>query len=297
MISLIVTAWKEPGTIAKAVSNLLSQVREINDTCEFLLVCPDRETYEAASRVVSEYQKIDFIFIKDPQKGKPYALNMAFRKARGSVWVLSDGDVWIGEGALKELVRVFDDPSVGGATGRPLCRNSRDTIWGYWGHMFMDAAHEKRMQTLRNGGFYAMSGYLLAMRARKLTIPAGVLDDVYISCLLKEKGKNIVYVPTAYVHVSQPSNWNDWVSQKVRSMAGYQDIRKIFPQIEAFRTFSGDVAFAMFPLRYARSSKELFWSVLQYPMRLYIWISIYAQLLRGRTAADLWIGKRIESTK
>lgn len=297
MISLIVTAWKEPKTIGRAVLNLLNQARAMHQDFELVLACPDRETYEAASRVARGYRTIPFVYIQDPLKGKPFALNMAFRKARGSIWVLTDGDVSIGPGALSAIVKVFDDSDICGATGRPICRNARDTRWGYWGHMFMDAAHAKRLKTLSRGGFYAMSGYLLAIRAQKMIIPAGVLDDVYISCDLHLKGKQIAYVPSATVYVGQPSTWKDWVAQKVRSIAGYQDLGKIFPTIKPFRRITDEILFFFVPMLYARSIKEFGWSLLQYPVRLYIWMLTYIQLARGRNATDLWIGKRFESTK
>ena len=295
MISLIITAWKEPQTIGKAVKALLSQAEELDGEYELLLVCPDRETYEAAARVARDYRKIPFIYLKDPQKGKPYALNMVFQKAKGNVWVLTDGDVWIAPNALRELLRPFDDSSVGGVTGRPVCRNSRTSKWGYWGHLFMDAAHDKRMKTLGKGGFYAMSGYLLALRKDTIKIPPGVLDDVYLSYFVWRKSGKIVYAQSAQVYVSQPSSWKDWRDQKVRSIAGYQKLSIDAGDIPSMRTFVGDLGYALFPLLYARSLRELWWSLLQYPLRLYIWILTALQVKKGARATDIW--KRIESTK
>ncbi len=297
MMTLIISAWKEPKTIGKAVYELLSQARVLKEPSELILVCPDRETYEAAARVASGYRSIPFIYIKDPQKGKPFALNLAFKKAKGSIWVLTDGDVWIDKGALEKLIEPFTRSDVYGVTGRPVCRNERNTIWGYWGHLFMDAAHEKRIRTLGRGRFYAMSGYLSAIRTSRITIPSGVLDDVYLSCLLNEKGKKISYAPGARVLVRQPENWKDWISQKVRSVSGYQGLKKMFPHTKAFRKVTDDLAFALFPVFYARNPRELLWSLLQYPVRLWVWTLVALQRFRGKTAADLWIGKRIESTK
>lgn len=295
MISLILTAWKEPKTVGKAVEMLLSDARKYSLACELLLVCPDRETYEAAVAVAHRYREIPFVYIKDPQRGKPFALNLAFRKAQGAIWVLTDGDVWIEPGALKELVGPFNDPAVGAVTGRPVCRNERSTLWGYWGGMFMDAAHAVRLKTLMRGGFYAVSGYLFAMRRGKVVIPAGVLDDVYLSYYIHETGKKIAYAPEARVLVSQPSSFNDWITQKVRSVAGYQGLDRMFPKSTQMRGLGKDLAHILFPLLYARNLRELWWSLLQYPVRLYIWVSAYIQTLNGRRATEIW--KRVETTK
>jgi len=296
MVSIILTAWKEERTVGKAVRSIITNIRNIEVACEILLVCPDAKTRKAAERVIEEEEFKKYKYIKDPQKGKPYALNLAFEKASGEILVSTDGDVWMGEGSLKPLLKPFSDPKVGGVTGRPVCENDRGTLWGYWGHMFMDAAHKKRLETLGNNQFFAMSGYLLAVRNIGWKIPRGVLDDVFFSYKIHEEGHGIGYAPEAKVYVRQPESLRDWMIQKVRSLAGYQKIGEIFHGAVRTRKFADDLLYGLFPLQYAGNLKELLWSILSYPVRVYLWVRVWWELkARGKTPVDLW--ERVQSTK
>jgi glycosyltransferase involved in cell wall biosynthesis len=95
MISIVLTAWKEEGTAGKAAKALLSSVQSLGQPFEFILVCPDDPTRRAVEKEISREDREKFIYIKDPQKGKPNALNLAFAKAKGEIIVSTDGDVII----------------------------------------------------------------------------------------------------------------------------------------------------------------------------------------------------------
>ena len=230
MVSIVLTAWREERTIGKCVKQILKNIEEIGGEVELILVCPDSQTREAAEKVVDAASFSNFSYVKDPQKGKPHALNLAFKKAKGDIIVSTDGDVWIADGSLKELLEPFDRSEIGGVTGRPVCENDRATRWGYWGHLFVDAAHTRRMETLGKGDFFAMSGYLLAVRNIEWELPDDVLDDVYFSYKLHEDGHEIAYASDAMVYVTQPSSMGDWLKQKVRSLEGYRGLARIFPK-------------------------------------------------------------------
>lgn len=296
MISIILTAWKEERTVGKAVEMLLGQVSELADSVELMLVCPDKGTHDSAREAVDKASFENFVYIKDPQKGKPHAMNLVLEKAKGEIIISTDGDVCIEEGALKELLRPFSEKSVGGVTGRPMCTNDRKTMWGYWGHMFMDAAHKKRVETLSNGAFFVMSGYLLAFRNVGINIPNGVLDDVYISYELNRQGYKIAYAKDAKVRVQQPTNNHDWIAQKKRSVAGHSGLSKYIDEVPVTRSFMKDLEYVLFPIQYARNVREFLWSIMQYPYRLYIWVAAgYEMNVRKRTSTEIW--ERTKSTK
>lgn len=56
-----------------------------------------------------------------------------------------------------------------------------------------------------------------------------------------------------------------------------------------------DVAMAVFPLTFAKSPKELVWSLLLYPLRLFLWVKIYYIHLFNKYRAGAW--ERVESSK
>lgn len=296
MVSIVLTAWNEEKTIGTCVRQILKNVEHIDEDAELIMVCPDEGTIEVAKKIVEKSNFDKFSYIKDPQKGKPHALNLALKKAKGEIIVSTDGDVWIADGALEALLKAFDRSDVYGVTGRPICTNDRTTMWGYFGHLFIDAAHTRRRETLGKGEFYPMSGYLLAVRNIEWQLPKDVLDDVYFSYKLSEDGRKISYAPNARVFVTQPSTMNDWLKQKVRSISGYRGIARIFPKSPTSRTLIEELRYFLFPIGYARTLREFFWSLLAYPFRLYTWSRVWWTMkVEGKKATDIWY--QIESTK
>jgi cellulose synthase/poly-beta-1,6-N-acetylglucosamine synthase-like glycosyltransferase len=222
--SLIITAWKEPET----VRDTLLQVLDANsgnmlEDLEIIVVCPDEETKAASMEVIKEFNFGNFVHIKDPQKGKPFALNMALKQARGKILIFTDGDVIIQPQALPALVKPLQDDAVGLVTGRPISADSKRSMFGYFGNLLADVAHVKRLKEFGNGGFYFVSGYLYAMRnIEGFQVPVDTLvDDAWVTLQFVKKGEKIAYSPNALVKVKYPKSMSEWVKQKKRSMGGY----------------------------------------------------------------------------
>ena len=121
MISILITSWKEPKTLEKAICAFLPQM---NEDDEMLVACPDEET----ANIVSLYSNNNRVVkcIRDEGRGKPAALNLLFKEAKGDVLVLSDGDVYVNDVAVSELVKPFSDPRVGAVSGHPISAEERE---------------------------------------------------------------------------------------------------------------------------------------------------------------------------
>ena len=65
MLSIIITSYKEPKTIGRAIESFINQ--NIKDY-ELLVLAPDKETLDAAKKY-SKSKKVKII--KDQGKGKP----------------------------------------------------------------------------------------------------------------------------------------------------------------------------------------------------------------------------------
>src|SRR5512141_2581502 len=87
-ISILITAYREPTTIGRAIEALQPQMNGM--IAELIVICPDDETAEAAATYP------DVLILRDPGKGKPAALNLGLEKARGQIVVMTDGDVHTG---------------------------------------------------------------------------------------------------------------------------------------------------------------------------------------------------------
>ena len=290
MISVIITAFNEPNTIGRAIEAFLKQKQP---DMEILVVCPDMATKKAALK----YDGVKVI--KDKGKGKPSALNTAFKHARGDVLVLSDGDVYVDKNILRELLGPFQDPKVGAVSGRPVSLSSRKDLFGYWSHFLTDAAHSIRIKRFKNDEYVVCSGYLCAIRARLVKeIPKDALvEDSVISYKILKAGYQIAYASQAQVFVKYPTNFNDWLKQKRRTLGGELQIRTFIGKSPRMRSFLKEaLEGSIFALRYPKNLKEFFWTAVLFPARFFAWtLAFWDTKIRKKPLHLIW--KRIESTK
>ncbi|MBN2015888.1 glycosyltransferase [Candidatus Dojkabacteria bacterium] len=312
-LSIIITAWKEERTIEKALHSIIDpDWNDYKGTFEVLIVCPDSKTWLAAKNAAKKFRFVNLKWIKDEGKGKPNALNLAFKEVRGKILILTDGDVHFGKNAVSNLVRHFSDRKVGGVTGRPISKDKKDNFMGYMGHLLADAAHHKRMVTMvpdvkgrslkivsKKPHFFVLSGYILAMRNTGIKAPSDCLiEDAYFSYILHKKRYKLAYEPEAKVYVMYSKNLRDWFKQKLRSVGGYIQLWKynvITPDTKV-RNFWRELEYFWFPIRYARNPKQLLWSLAMYPIRMYLWLRIFwEQRILKKSFEKTWV--RVESTK
>jgi cellulose synthase/poly-beta-1,6-N-acetylglucosamine synthase-like glycosyltransferase len=292
MISIIVTSFKEPKTIGRAIESITSQ--NIKDKYEVLVIAPDDETLAVAKTLAKKNKVIKTI--KDAGNGKPAALNLAVSKAVGDVLVLTDGDVYISKDSINSLIMRFNDKNIGAVSGRPISSNSQNTRYGFWSYILTEIAHERRQKASKTEKRFFCSGYLFAIRKNIFPIlPEELLsEDGYISHKVYKSRHLIAYSPTSMVYVKYPTNFSDWIIQKKRSAGGYNQIRKL-TGIE-IRSFKKESSGAFPFLKFATTFKKLIWLIELFFARIYLWYTIYKDIdIKKKSHKEIW--KRVESTK
>jgi len=292
MISIIITAYKEEKTIGKAIESILQNKISLN--YEILVLAPDKKTLEMAEKYSKKFKQVKVV--KDDGEGKPSALNLAFKIAKGKILILTDGDVYISDDSITKLLEHFKDKKIGAVSGRPISLNSRKNKLGFWSHLLTDIADQRRKKALLIKKRFYCSGYLFAMRKGIVSnIPKETLsDDGLISFLIYAKGYKIDYEPKAEVYVKFPTNLKDWINQKKRSAGGYNQI-KLWTKKE-IRSFAKESLGVFQVLKYPRTLKEFFWTFELIFLRIYLWILIFKDInLKKKEFEKIWL--RINSTK
>ncbi|MFH1332871.1 MAG: glycosyltransferase family 2 protein [archaeon] len=292
MISVIITAYNEPKTIGKAIYAFLNSSVE---NFEVICISPDEET----AKVVNQYSKLDsrVKYLKDPGAGKMFALHLAFEKAKGDIFVLTDGDVVCDSDAFVRILEPFVNPNVGCVAGMPVSANSKREIFGFWSHLLTFAAHKKRLSCARNGKYFTCSGYLFAFRNNVIeSFPRDVPEDAYIPYKFLNEGYKLAYAPKAKIYVKYPLNFNEWVEQKRRIAKAYENYKNL-GDLPMMKSFTNEILEGpLIALSFPGSLKEFYWTLLLFPARLYMWmLTFWDTRVAGNGHADGW--KRIESTK
>ncbi len=287
MITVIITAFREPKTIGKAIECFLKQTYKAN--YDIVVSAPDPETIEVVKTFMKKHKNVKLF--KDPGKGKSYALNMLFRLYRAGILVLSDGDVFVNKVALEEIAELFKNKSMGCVSGRPVSISSRKTMIGYWSHLLADVgAHGIRKRLSKQKKFLECSGYLFAFRAGVIKqIPLDVAEDSAIPYLLWKKGFRISYAPKAEVYVKNPTILNDFIKQRKRTADAHTKLIKYFPKFPKVKSFKNEIKGIFWIWSYPQTIKELWWTFLLVFVRLYTWLSLFFDLrFKKKEYIDGW---------
>lgn len=155
------------------------------------------------------------------RRGKTAAENAAVAVSRGDIIVNVDATVVVPAGSLKHLIRVFDDPTVGVASGRDLsvgASGNHDTgaESGY-------TSYEMRVRDFetRAGSIVGASGcfYGIRRRIRASALPAGLSWDFASTLVAKQQGYRSVSVPGAVCLVPRTAEIRSELRRKARTMA------------------------------------------------------------------------------
>lgn len=291
MISIIITSYKEPG-LKRCIDSIINQ--KIKENYEILVVDPSKE----AEKLTKNYKKLKIKYIKDPSKGKSNALQFGIKRANGNIIISTDGDVFLGENSVNEFLKFFNNPEVGCVSGRPIALNEKNSMLGFWSHLLLDAgAHKIRLEQNKKNDFIECSGYLFAFRNKIIgAFPADVAEDSIVPYLFWKKGYKIKYSHNSKVYVKYPNNLREFIKQRVRTAKAHYKLDyyfKDFPKVKSFKNEA--IKGPIWALRYPKTIKEMYWTLLLFPVRLYIWILHYLESYVGKMYSDKW--ERIHSTK
>jgi cellulose synthase/poly-beta-1,6-N-acetylglucosamine synthase-like glycosyltransferase len=175
------------------------------------------------------------------RRGKTAALNRAVERADGEIIVFSDANNDFSPNALRELVKHFSDPAVGGVCGvkRIKPASDRQASVGdglYWKYESAIKLAEGRVRTITNA-----DGEIFAMRrALYHSVDERIInDDAQITIDIVQKGFRVLYEPAAESREYASISVRDDFFVKVRMVAGgFQTVvenwRVLFPPLTWF---------------------------------------------------------------
>jgi cellulose synthase/poly-beta-1,6-N-acetylglucosamine synthase-like glycosyltransferase len=219
-VTLVIAAYNEERVIEAKIRNSL----ETDYPGERLriLVVSDGST-DATPQIVQRFQSEGVQSLYEPaRRGKTAALNRAVACATSEIVIFSDANNMFEKNALRELVRHFSDPRIGGVCGLKQIYDSseRESSQGdslYWKYESAIKESESRLGSITNA-----DGEIFAVR-RDLYEPIDdtvINDDAEITLLLARKGYRVLYERRAVSCEHASIRIEDDFHVKVRMVSG-----------------------------------------------------------------------------
>ena len=230
MITVGIPTFNEEKSIANIIRDVLAELSPKDEVIVVASGCTDNTV-----DIVYEFTQIDKrvrLYVESERNGKASAINIINDLAKGHIIVQTDGDVRLEPDAISNLIKRFEDPTVGAVSGHPIPVISKKNLFYDWTLMSYNKIHEVRQAEERVGDFWHLSGYLLAWRKGALSEVPFVKGavDAWMGKIIKENGWSIRYEPKAKVLVKAPKNVKDFIAQKARVRAGYAFLRTNSPR-------------------------------------------------------------------
>lgn len=218
-VTLTVPVYNEALNIGRKLEELLSL--DYPKEKLQILVISDAST-DATEEIVAGYAERGVELLRlSTRRGKTAAENAAGSAARGSIIVNSDATVRVPPDALKALVRSFDDPSVGVASGRDVSVD-HERLEGNRGES-QYVGYEMWVRSLesRVGSIVGASGCFYGIRARiyDSTFPEDLSRDFASALIARVNGLRAVSVDDALCYVPRTGTLKAEFRRKVRTMA------------------------------------------------------------------------------
>ncbi|MBX2916006.1 MAG: glycosyltransferase family 2 protein [Cyclobacteriaceae bacterium] len=218
-VTLLVAAYNEETYIVQKIENSLALDYPADKLR--LWIVTDGST-DRTVELCKAYPTVT-VFHSPERKGKIHAVNRVMEEIKTSIVIFSDANTDLNQKALKNIVRHFGDPKVGGVAGeKRIVSMYQDNASGsgeglYW-------KYESALKTMDSKFTTAIgaAGELFAVR-KELYInphPDTIIEDFVTSMKIVAAGYRFVYEPEAYALETASASIKDEWKRKVRISAG-----------------------------------------------------------------------------
>jgi cellulose synthase/poly-beta-1,6-N-acetylglucosamine synthase-like glycosyltransferase len=218
-ITVTIPAYNEAGSIGRTIENVLAA--EYPADRREILIVSDAST-DGTDDVVRSYADRRVSLLRMPSRaGKTAAENAAAAHLGGAIVVNMDATIRLRPDSLRRLVRVFQDPTIGVASGRDVSvgderLEGNQGESGYVGYEMWVRALETQV-----GGIVGASGCFYAIRRPLVQslFPAALSRDFASPLLARRAGFRSVSVNDAVCFVPRTRSLKAEYRRKIRTMA------------------------------------------------------------------------------
>lgn len=224
-VSMVVAAYNEASCIGAKLQNSLGLDYPRD---RFQLIIGSDGSTDGTDEIVRREGDGRVLLSPGPRGGKTTVLNRCVPIASGDIVVLTDANTHLDEGALRALVRPFEDPEVGAVVGKLRLFNPTQPEFeesAYWSYESMIKQYEGK-----HGAVMGANGGLYAIRRRLFTLlpSSTIVDDFVIPLRILEHGYRVVYAPDAIAYEETTEDYDREFGRRARIAAGnFQSIQML----------------------------------------------------------------------
>jgi cellulose synthase/poly-beta-1,6-N-acetylglucosamine synthase-like glycosyltransferase/peptidoglycan/xylan/chitin deacetylase (PgdA/CDA1 family) len=204
--SIVVPAFNEAPGIERTVRSLAA-----SDYPNFELVVVDDGSSDGTAELVERLELPGVLVVRQPNLGKPAALNRGIAAAQHAIVVMVDADTVFEPGTLGRLVQPLRDPQVGAVSGNTKVGNRRGLL-GTWQHIeyVMGFNLDRRLYDVLQC-MPTIPGAIGAFRRQALAEIGGIsgatlAEDTDTTIALGRAGWRVVYAEEARAWTEAPSS-------------------------------------------------------------------------------------------
>lgn len=234
-VTLLVAAYNEEQFIEEKIKNTFS----LNyPASKFNIVFVTDGSSDQTPDIVSRYERIK-LFHEPQRRGKIHAVNRVMKQITTPIVIFCDANTHLNSDAIKNIVRHYADPNVGGVAGeKRIFKKAEDNASGageglYWKYESFLKKKDSEVYSV-----VGAAGELFSVRTELYEEPAEnmIIEDFYLSLNVCSKGYRFVYEPDAYATETASANVGEEWKRKVRICAGaFQAMRKLSHLLNPFR--------------------------------------------------------------
>ncbi len=274
-MTLMICAYNEEDVVAEKMENTLALDYPKD---KFRIMWVTDGSNDRTNELLGAYPEVDVVFSPE-RKGKTAALKHGLRELQTRYVAFTDANTMINPGALREIARLFMDPTVGCVSGEKRVTARKEGEMAAEG----EGLYWKYESTLKkwDSELYSTMGAAGELYAIDPTLVREVpdealLDDFMMSMYIVDDGRRIAYTPDAYAQEYGSANIHEESKRKRRIAAGgLQSIWWLRSMLNPFR--QPIVAFQYI------SHRVLRWSVTPVAMVLLLLFNIALVLMDAGT--------------
>ena len=218
-MTLMICAYNEEDVVKEKMENTLALDYPKD---KFRIMWVTDGSNDRTNELLKAYPEVDIVFSPE-RKGKTAALKHGLRELKTRYVAFTDANTMINSGALREIARLFSDPSVGCVSGekRVAARKAGEMAAEgeglYW-------KYESTLKRWDSELYSAMGAagelYAIDPKLCREVPDEALLDDFMLSMYVVQAGKRIAYTPDAFAREYGSANIYEESKRKRRIAAG-----------------------------------------------------------------------------